>query len=381
VTFLFYFLSYLPAGQAVRAVGGAFAAVSGEVARNPFYRQVAGLDDPLGNLRRMVIMAGAIGGLVLLGIAADVVARRYGPRVQASVAVACGSLAFCVLVIRAKILPWLELPRALPLTTAAILIVLLILLGRSSVSVESRGTLFPALLATTFSLALLVKSTLYLHVYHYGFYLALPSTVALVVCCLEGIPRLLERRGGGRVFRGLAVGVAAAGMILHVNLSQRIYGAKTYPVGRGGDRIVTYAEAYDDSGPIVAAALEWIERNTSPGESLVGLPEGIMLNYLARRPTRTPCMNFMMTEMIQFGEHELLTSLRADPPDYVAIVHKDTSEFGVRFFGQDARYGQAIMTWLESRYRTVARFGAEPLQDRRFGIRILKRIEGPEAAP
>ena len=100
-----------------------------------------------------------------------------------------------------------------------------------------------------------------------------------------------------------------------------------------------------------------------------------MLNYLARRPTRTTCMNFMMTEMILFGEQELLAALHADPPDYVLLVHKDTAEFGVGWFGQDRRYGEAIMNWVEQGYETVARFGAEPLRDRRFGISILKRAD------
>jgi hypothetical protein len=81
----------------------------------------------------------------------------------------------------------------------------------------------------------------------------------------------------------------------------------------------------------------------------------------------------MMTEMILFGEEELLGELREDPPDYVLLVHKDTTEFGVGFFGRDRRYGEAIMAWVNERYRPVALFGAEPLRDSRFGIRIMKR--------
>ena len=115
---------------------------------------------------------------------------------------------------------------------------------------------------------------------------------------------------------------------------------------------------------------------TNVVENFPGFPEGIMLNYLARRRARTTCMNYVMTEIILFGEKNLLDQLREDPPDYVLLVHKDTSEFGVGFFGQDPRYGREIMTWVNRNYRPVAQFGAEPFRSRRFGIRILKRGDG-----
>lgn len=374
--FFLYFLTYLSPARALVAVGAGFAALSGEVARNPFYRRVAGLDDPSGNLWLMLVMAGVVVGLVLFGVVADAIVRDRA-REPAAIALAGGALLFIALMLKPELVPWQELPRAFPLTTLATGAGLVILLWRARENGSQRRVLIPAVLATVFALALVAKTPLNLHIYHYGFYLALPATLVLVVLSLEGIPRLLrERFGCGIVFKSLAIALLAVCTIYHLRWSREVYGMKDLPVGRGGDTIVTFSPAYDDAGPVVAEALDWLGENTDAGESFIGFPEGIMLNYLARRPTRTTCMNYMMTEMILFGEDELLAEMRADPPDYVLLVHKDAGEFGVGPFGQDPRYGRTIMTWVRKRYQPVALFGAEPMRDGRFGIRIMKKRAG-----
>jgi 4-amino-4-deoxy-L-arabinose transferase-like glycosyltransferase len=272
VGFYLYFVSYLPPGRALRAVGGGFTALSSEVARNPFYRHVAGLDDPSGNLFLMLVMTGVIVGLGLLAMAADSVARNVG-REPTTIALAAGAVAFVSLILFPDLLPWRELPRALPLTTAAALLGLSVLVWRHRSDAERRRSLLPAFLAAVFALALLSKAALNLHAYHYGFYLAMPATLVLLVAALEGIPHLLkERFGYGVVFRALAIALIAAGTIFHLRWSREIYGLKNYPVGRDGDTIVTYAPAYHSAGPVVEAALNWLEENTSPYNTFISFP-------------------------------------------------------------------------------------------------------------
>ncbi len=374
--FFVYFLSYLPASAALRAVGGGLAALSREVAANPFYRRVAGFDNPIGNLGHMLAMFGLVIALCLIGIAADTLTRRAA-REPAAVGLAVGVLLFVVLMLRPDVVPWREIPRALPLTTAAILALMLALLWRWRRDPGLRKPIVPAALCATFALALLSKAALNLHLYHYGFYLALPATLVLVIAVVEWIPGMLQARFGcGIVFRCMAIALVAVGMVYHVHWSHEFYRLKTLPVGSGGDTIVTYDPALSISGPATSEALAWLAENTSPEDTLVGFPEGIMLNYLARRATRTTCMNFMMTEMILHGEQPLLDELRSDPPDFVLLVHKNTAEFGVGYFGRDPRYGRAIMDWVEENYDARVLFGNEPLRDDRFGIKILERKRG-----
>jgi hypothetical protein len=225
-----------------------------------------------------------------------------------------------------------------------------------------------------FGLGLLAKIALNTHLFHYGFYLAMPAAVALAAACVHRIPAALRTRGApGIVFRALSIAVVLAAVLYHLRWSRAIYSLKDLPVGRGGDVILTFGPSVLESGAITAEALRWIEENTPAGSTLVALPEGIMLNYQARRRTAMPFANFTMGEVLRFGEDRLLESLAGHPPDYVALVHRKTEEFGVGRFGADGRYGRRVVAWIEAHYATVARFGGDPVADDAFGIRILGR--------
>jgi hypothetical protein len=76
-----------------------------------------------------------------------------------------------------------------------------------------------------------------------------------------------------------------------------------------------------------------------------------------------------------FKEDPMLDAFEGHPPDYVALVSLDTSEFGPRFFGRD--YGRKLGEWIRANYHTVSLFGAVPLQDGRFGIALLQRNQAP----
>jgi hypothetical protein len=81
--------------------------------------------------------------------------------------------------------------------------------------------------------------------------------------------------------------------------------------------------------------------------------------------------------VIAVGENVMLRAFEMAPPDYILVVHKDTAEYGVPFFGADPRYGQAIMEWVGRRYRTVEVIGRQPLREGGYGIAILKAAPTP----
>ena len=96
--------------------------------------------------------------------------------------------------------------------------------------------------------------------------------------------------------------------------------------------------------------------------TLVVLPEGAIINYLTRHINPTPHLNFLPPELAIFGEREILADLKAHPPDFIALVHRDTAEYGVPLFGTD--YGQSLFEWVLNRYDRVVQVGAEPLRPR-----------------
>jgi hypothetical protein len=186
--------------------------------------------------------------------------------------------------------------------------------------------------------------------------------------------------GSGVVFRSLAVAVLAAAIVFHLRAAEDVYAAKDFPIGSGGDTMLAYRPQIRTPAPVTLAALRWIEEKMPPSATFVALPEGISLNYLTRRPTTLRQMNFMMTEMIVFGEPAIVAGLDSHPPDYIVLVDKDTSEFGVGPFGTDPRYGHLIMDWVGRHYEPAVLIGHEPFQGSALGIKILKRAQDTTAA-
>ncbi|HEX4989146.1 MAG TPA: glycosyltransferase family 39 protein [Candidatus Binatia bacterium] len=370
--FYLYFLSYLPAEQALHSVGQGFFVLSGEVTKNVFYMRILGLDKPGDNLSRMLIMFVGTVIFILGAVTADVVSRR-ATRHTWLTAIVLGLVFLLALYLEFDLLPWLDIPRVLPLTTSLALAVFVALLLKHPRRMELWPALLPMVLWTTFALGLLFKMVLNVHLYHYGFYLAMPATLVLVICLTYWIPTVLRRTiGCGVVFRTLALAILAAASMYYLNRSQKIYRLKNFAVGKGGDTIFTYGPKVHISGLVTSLTLEWTQEKTSPESTLIGLPEGIMLNYLSRRATTSPYLNFMMGEMIVFGEKRMVDDLKARPSDYVILVDNDPSEFGVGPFGTDPRYGQQIMDWVKQHYTPITLIGGEPLQSRDFGIKILK---------
>jgi 4-amino-4-deoxy-L-arabinose transferase-like glycosyltransferase len=370
--FYLYFLSYLPAEQALHSVGQGFFVLSGEVTKNVFYMRILGLDKPGHNLNRMLTMFVGVVIFIFGAVIADVVSRR-ATRHTWLTAIVLGLLFCLALYLEFDLLPWLDIPRAFPLITVIALAVFVALLLKHPRRLELWPALLPMVLWTTFALGLLSKMALNVHLYHYGFYLAMPATLVLVICLTYWIPQALKATMGcGVVFRTLALAILVATSMYYLNRSQKIYRLKDFAVGKGGDTIFTYGPKAHISGLVTSLTLEWIEEKTSPKATFVGLPEGIMLNYLSRRTTTSPYLNFMMGEMIVFGEKKMVDDLKARPSDYMILVDNDPSEFGVGPFGNDPRYGQQIMDWVNQYYTPITLIGGEPLQGRDFGIKILR---------
>jgi len=160
----------------------------------------------------------------------------------------------------------------------------------------------------------------------------------------------------------LFVGVAAG----YLQLASSRYADFEHEVGQGPDRFLS-----DARGRLVESARRTIDARLDSDAELLVLPEGVLLNYLTRRASPTPYVNFMPPELAFFGEETMLEALRANPPELVALVHKDTSEYGFRFFGRD--YGLELMRWLEANYRRGQLIGSQPFVDERFGIVLYER--------
>lgn len=378
--FLTYFSRHMPLSEAVRGLAGAWTTIlMGAAARNVFYLQGMGLDDPLGNGMRMLKM---FLGFVLLVAALAAVDTAWPQRFRSSrntsvarrivkLAILIVSLG-AILMVSIVAIPWTQFPRALPLISLSAVVVFAAMFIARRNDRAAAVAFVPLVMWSTFSFVLLGKMMLNARIYHYGFYLAMPATLVLAVVLVWLVPRWLHNGGGrGAIFRTVATLLLAAGIAVYFGISQRFYRMKTLEIGSSGDAIFAFDPATDWRGKALIDALRALE--ATPRDATVAVfPEGVMINYLSRRENPTPYISLMVPEVLTFGESVIERTFEMAPPDYILLVHKDTTEYGVPYFGSDPRNGQAIMDWIGRRYTTVEVIGRTPLREGGYGIAILK---------
>lgn len=334
---------------------------SSHITDNAFYRWSLGLDEPLYNAEEAALYAAAFAVALLVAAWCS----RGGRRTHLERILSIAGLAALAAV--AWGFPWTEAGRALPVVT---------LVAAGAFLVEARRGGSPGLaLWSVLGLALLAKMGIHGRLWQYGFTLAMPATLCLVVFVLAFLPARLARVGvDPRRFRAAAIAVLAIGLVQLVRVSDGNYAAKTFPLGHGADAVETFEYVGDEpEGRDAALALDWIESNTAPRSTLAVFPEGVALNYLARRRNPTRYVSFIPEEIAVYGEDAMLHDLEASPPDTVVLVHRDTTDHGVRFFGQAGSPGSRIMDWIQGHYTVRWLVGAEPLKTDAFGIEILTR--------
>lgn len=98
----------------------------------------------------------------------------------------------------------------------------------------------------------------------------------------------------------------------------------------------------------VQKAIEYIESNVKPTESVWVIPEGIMVNFLTNRPSKSIYYNITMPYIETFGEDKIISDIEKDPPNYVILNSRDSADYGFRFICVD--YGQKICKYIWSNY-------------------------------
>jgi hypothetical protein len=360
------FALVLPLEEAMRAPLTAWTlllrpGVSSALVSLPFYRAVTGTTDWTSSLLAMGGWSAAFTGLFAAMIALGRLTGRAGRPVFPSEAIFIIAAASAIAL---RLFVDDRPARPLPLLT-----VVLAGLFFYGIFLRRRGGPGAALQLgwIVFSGALLAKIGLNPRLSHYGFVLALPALLNAVVVLLYWLP---ERVGpaGARAIRATTLALLAVMLTAVMWLTSANFGRKTIPVGRGADAFLA-----DRRGIEINAVLAALARTKA--DTLAVLPEGAMLNYLARIPSPVPYVNFMPPELIIFGEQAMARALAARPPRLVILAHKDTTEFGYPRFGRD--YGQRLAGWISSHYRRVERFGSEPLVGETFGILLMAAESSP----
>jgi hypothetical protein len=344
------------------------------ITQDPFYQWCLGLDTPFLYLKRMRVHFIVIAGVTAI----YAVAFRRGTElwfkwIKPSWLVM--PLLAAPLLVLAIVSQWDDCGRSLPLLGLSACG----LLAMNCRNAATRPAAIFPLLWNVFGLALLAKLGFFTRISHYGFALAMPAFAGAVYLFVWLLPMLLEQRCQVRfhLFRATAGLVLLTGFVHLFLRSEFYYHQKTVPVGRGGDKIMAYEPSMDPFLGRVEVALAWIQTNVPPAATLAVLPEGVMINYLSRHANPTPCLVWMPPVMAVFGQTNMAAAFEKNSPDYVLIIARNTSEFGVGYFGYYRGYGTELMQWIDDRYDRVypaGPTGKPPFGNRPFfGVQIMKR--------
>lgn len=125
--------------------------------------------------------------------------------------------------------------------------------------------------------------------------------------------------------------------------------------------------------------VNYLAEQIPAGDSVVVLPEGVMLNYITRHPAGIPYSNYMPPEVLLYGERRILEAFRATPPDWLIIAPKSFQDyFPVPAGHPPVQFGRGyldeLVRWIQTEYHPVT-----ALRDPSgYAITVLKK--GPPPA-
>jgi len=95
----------------------------------------------------------------------------------------------------------------------------------------------------------------------------------------------------------------------------------------------------------------WVDKNTSPNDSVLVIPEGIMLNYVTGRPTKLKYYHLIPNHIAALGEKNIVKGLKKDKPDYIIVNNIEYAMYGKSLICKD--FGQRICKFINDNYELV----------------------------
>jgi hypothetical protein len=340
----------MPLPDALRGAGGSIVyAMDPDISTMPFYRRVTGTLELRESLKMMAVQ---FGGYCLIAAGAGVFAfmlqvprglRRW---TTTTIAFIASALAMARLFwIESQ---WEQAFRGFPAVVLLITVALIVLIVRERRRIAPRRVMQVAV--ALFALLLTAKVALNLRTQHYGFALAMPATLVILASALSWVgtwlPKWLHEQSNRREvsvtlpWRALMLPVVGLFVFVHLRAYAKFF-ADLPVVVAGTDWF--RAESRGDAVNQVVQALEGLHLSSS----LAVVPEGAMINFLARRRNPTGYINLMPPEVAMFGEQRIVEAFEARPPDFVLLVQSDTRDYGYRSFQE---YAGQIQSHIEQHY-------------------------------
>jgi hypothetical protein len=200
----------------------------------------------------------------------------------------------------------------------------------------------------------------------YSSYLLPASVILFTYFWVYPFPDMIKGERIRRFARNfMIVFMLAHALITGVLLSHRYRARNTHPIETERGRMI----AVPDMGIAVSEAIDFINRETSPGDAVAVLPEGTSINFFTDRTN--PLREEITTPgfLDEAGEERAIRQIRDSNTRLVLITNRATSEFGPSALGRD--YNRRLMQWVEENYEQAAIFGPSHDNELEIGDRIF----------
>ena len=231
-------------------------------------------------------------------------------------------------------------------------------------------------LLVVFAGALMIRMLLNGRIYQYGFIQASVATLVIVALLFNDVGSWLKRLGKG----GQTTGVAFQGSILVLSVmavalimtqSQRLLDAKILAIGEARDLFYSFPVQVSGQGELVRTFSSALSKRPNT-ETLLVLPEGIMVNYLARK--KSPVLDLTLYTNKE-TEARIVQALEKNRPDWIVVLSRDLTEYGVTRYGSKGQSGEQIISWMKDKYKVSASQGGDPLDAKQVGGIIYGSIK------
>ena len=223
-------------------------------------------------------------------------------------------------------------------------------------------------LLIVFAGALMTRMILNGRIYQYGFIQASLASLVIVAMLYKDVATWIKGLAKdsskvGLAFQGSLLVLSVIAVALVMTQSQRLLEAKTLTIGEGRDLFYGFPAQVSYQGELVRTFSSALSKRPKE-ETLLVLPEGIMVNYLARK--KSPVSDLTLYTNKE-AETRIVQTLDTMNPDWVAVLSRDLTEYGVTRYGIKGQSGEQIITWMKDKYKVSASLGGDPLDPKQLG--------------
>jgi len=197
-----------------------------------------------------------------------------------------------------------------------------------------------------------LKSFFFLNLNVYGSFIIPLIFLVNVVFLAEYLPKYIPIIDKSLLNRSISITIIVISLFFLMKNIQNMINHQNFPLKTAKGTIYTSKSL----GITHYKAINYIN-NIPTDASILIIPEGPMLNFLTNRPSDDIYYSLLPIYVETFGEDNIIKGLSKNPPDYIFLNNRDSSDYGFAYFCRD--YGFKICNHISENYTFEKEIGTD----------------------